>query len=384
MRWPSSTKDGGATEFDRIEANELGQPSDVRIQRSRRVTHSKHLHCYRGPRQPSTMSFDRTRRLSLDLFVADLRDRDALVALVASHAVAPARALCGMERPRPDEPEFLGGRLSFGALDFRPAWPEPSPASAEVAAFLRGFLLMAKLFPGAVDSHFVHENVLRLPGSGVYERAFPLACLRWPDLEVLVDGILGGGPGHPGTPAVLARYRPEPGVLDELEAAQRLIRAALGAPEDFAARVDIGLQTMDQRVAFDLDEILRRDCHMRLVWLSDTEMSFDADDPDPLEVVPLTVDRGVFTMTIPESLTGLVVLDFVETLRTDPQTGRCAQCGSPLVVTPQQAARQRKGDPIYHDDCRAEHRLCYVREYQRSRRRRERTGDAHTFSGLEL
>jgi hypothetical protein len=32
MGWPSSTKDSGATEFDRIEANELGQPSDVRIQ----------------------------------------------------------------------------------------------------------------------------------------------------------------------------------------------------------------------------------------------------------------------------------------------------------------------------------------------------------------
>lgn len=315
------------------------------------------------------MSNDRTRRLSLDLLALDLNDRAALVAFVAAHAVAPARTLLGMDRLHPGEGEITRSRsLTFNALDMRPMWPNETHPIAEVEAFMRGFLLARFLFPGAIDSQFVHADFIDLPGSSVFERAFPLSWLRWPALEVLVDGLYGVGPGRPDEPTISRHYVPSQSSLGQLAEAQALVRSALGEPDDFAARVDIGLQAMSHSAAMSLDAVLRRDSRTRLVWLLDTEWVFDSDGPDPGEAIPLDVDRGVFAAVIPESLLGLVALDFVETLRMDPRTGKCAQCGQPVVLTPQQASRARKGEPIYHEDCGAEHRVRYVRDCQRRRR----------------
>ena len=140
------------------------------------------------------MVADRTRRLSLDLFVADLDDRDGLTTLIAAHAVAPARALCGMPRPAPsdDNNDMLSGAaLSFGVLDMRAIWPNDRPSVAAVESFMRGYALFSTLFPQAVDSNNVAEDFFEKPGFGILERAFPLACLRWDDIEVLADGLFG-------------------------------------------------------------------------------------------------------------------------------------------------------------------------------------------------
>lgn len=126
---------------------------------------------------------------------------------------------------------------------------------------------------------------------------------------------------------------------------------------------------MDRDAARALDEILRRDTHTRIVWLVDTELALDPNAPDPDAVVDLIVDRGVFSAVIPETLAGLIALDFVETLRLDPKTGICAECGRPVLLSPQRAARTRRGDPVYHVDCGQAHRRQWIREYQRNRQR---------------
>ena len=87
------------------------------------------------------------------------------------------------------------------------------------------------------------------------------------------------------------------------------------------------------------------------------------------EWIDTVYDRGVSTTVIPETLAGVVALDFVETLQREPTLGRCAGCGLFLVLTPQQSGRHRAGQAIYHPECDREHRLKYVREYQRQRRR---------------
>jgi hypothetical protein len=235
------------------------------------------------------------------------------------------------------------------------------------------------LFPGAVDSQYVAEEFFTLPGSAILERAFPLACLRWHDIEILVDGLWGGRTGRPVSPAIRDGYRADPACLTALRDIQTTIREAVRLPDDsdpLHLREDVGLQAMDPGAVFGLDEILRLDCHSRLLWLGDTEMAFDVDGPDPEAVVPLTIDRGVFTVVVPESLPGLVALDFVETLRLDPRTALCAVCRRPILLSPQQAARQRKGEPVYHPDCHDEHRLRYVREFQRRRRASRPATDA--------
>src|SRR5712691_729708 len=99
------------------------------------------------------MVTDRSRRLSLDLFVTDLDDADALTAIVAAHAVAPARQLCRMPRPQMDESrdDVLVGPMRFNALTMQPTWPTETPRPVEFEPFLRGYVLATRLFPGVLE-----------------------------------------------------------------------------------------------------------------------------------------------------------------------------------------------------------------------------------------
>jgi hypothetical protein len=121
-----------------------------------------------------------------------------------------------------------------------------------------------------------------------------------------------------------------PAAIAELHAVQALLRRSQGNaandPDPYI-RIDVGLTAMDREAAFRIDDTLRRDCHTRLVWLIDFEPAFDADGPDPDAIVELPLDHGVLAALIPETITGLVVLDYVETLGLDPGRDR-VRCAS--------------------------------------------------------
>lgn len=322
------------------------------------------------------MVTDRSRRLSLDLFVADLDDADALTALVAAHAVAPARQLCRMPRPQIDESQddVLLGPMRFNALTMQPTWPTETPRPVEFEPFLRGYVLATRLFPGALETPESAEEFLAMPGAELYHRAFRLANLGWSDVATMVGGLFGQASAHFDAPGLRRDWKPQanPAVIAELRAVQALLRRSqgnAGNDPDPYIRIDVGLTAMDREAAFRIDDTLRRDCHTRLVWLIDFEPAFDSDGPDPEAIVELSLDRGVLAALIPETITGLVVLDYVETLGLDRRAGSCALCERPVLLTGQQEARQRRAEPIYHEDCGDEHRRRYQRSYQRQRHR---------------
>lgn len=108
--------------------------------------------------------------------------------------------------------------------------------------------------------------------------------------------------------------------------------------------------------------------HQRLIWLASWEES-DPDNSSPV-ISPLdliTFDRGVFLASVPETLAGLVALDFAESLRLDRIAGRCAKCDRSMLLSGQRAARARRGKTVFHEECHTEHRLSYFRTYQANR-----------------
>lgn len=322
------------------------------------------------------MVTDRSRRLSLDVFVADLDDAAALTAIVCAYVVAPARQLCRMPRPQIDESadEVLVGPMRFNALTMQPTWPTDTPRPAEFEPFLRGYVLATRLFPGALETPDSADEFLAMPGAEMYQRAFRLASLRWSEVATMVDGLLGLPTAQLNASGLRRGWRPQanPEAISELHAVQALLRRSQGNaandPDPYI-RIDVGLTAMDRQAAFRIDDTLRRDCHTRLVWLIDFEPAFDSDGPDPEAIIELSLDRGVLAALIPETITGLVVLDYVETLGLDRRAGSCALCERPVLLTGQQEARQRRAEPIYHEDCGDEHRRRYQRDYQRQRHR---------------
>lgn len=151
---------------------------------------------------------------------------------------------------------------------------------------------------------------------------------------------------------------------------QRLLGDALRPPADLGdyRREDLGLNAIDQVAAFAVDEILRKHVHHRLIWLA----SWEEIDQEPrgraISMHDLaTFDRGVFMSVVPESLVGLVALDFAESLRLDRRAGRSARCDRPMLLSAQRAARARRGKAVFHEECHAEHRQSYFREYQARR-----------------
>jgi hypothetical protein len=152
-------------------------------------------------------------------------------------------------------------------------------------------------------------------------------------------------------------------------AAQRLLVMML--PNAMIAREEVGLEAVDPVVADELDAILRLDAHARLVRVIDIEGVLSDRPPVhpdvPDEYDELIVERGVFPKTLPETIPGLIALDFVETFRRGRTTGICALCQRPFLLLPQQASLSRRGEPVYHPDCFPERRRRYMRDYRAGR-----------------
>ena len=129
---------------------------------------------------------------------------------------------------------------------------------------------------------------------------------------------------------------------------------------------DTGLERVDMPSAIEVDGILRRDVHRRLVWLGNAEPILPEDSPDG-EGHVLTWDGGVFPALVPETISGTIALDYADGLARHRRVAVCAHCNRAVVLSNQRAARDRKGLPIYHEVCAREHRLGYFRSYQRRR-----------------
>ncbi len=318
------------------------------------------------------------RRLSVDLLGADLSAPEDLARLLARHAVTPARRLFRLPDASPTEVLDVPLPVSFG-IDRRPMWPAEAPGRETFEPFLRAYVLMTELVPGAIEAPRDARTVLAAPGPSFIHRALVLACLRYDDVLTLARGILGEPVERPQNAFVLSGYEPHPspGALAELGRLRELVRAALGEPADPAelpyVREDIGLSALGRDVALEIDDVLRRTVRSRLIWLGDTLPAFDhqqLDDEGEPMLVPLVIDRGTFDALLPETLAGLVTLDLVEMLRVGQRRALCTVCRKLVVLNARRAGRARRGEPVYHSDCHEAYRLRFVRDYQRNRRRK--------------
>jgi hypothetical protein len=108
------------------------------------------------------MDLDPSRRLSLDLITSDLAEPAELTALLAAHVLEPARLLYGMPRPRPDEDDRTtfgnlvdldGGHTALMRIE------EPLDETvARFAPFVRGFMLLCRLFPQIVEPEGIERR----------------------------------------------------------------------------------------------------------------------------------------------------------------------------------------------------------------------------------
>lgn len=324
------------------------------------------------------MELDPSRRLSIDLITADLDSAEELTALLAAHVLEPARLLYSMFRPRHDETDHVtfGNLVDIGEGHIVLMKLE-EPIEARVARFdpfLRGFVLLCRLFPQVIEPEGF-EHTLFIPASAYFERSRSIAHLLWGDLACLVGGLLRrDGLPRPVNRGMKGDYEPEPNdaALSELRAIQALLRSATAVPDDEGrcySRLDIGLRPMNADGARELDAILRTGARQRLVWFGDAELGYEKAPDGDYREAQVWVDRGVFPTVIPETISAVFALDFVETLRLDRQTGLCAHCGRPLLLTPQQVARVEHRQPVYHADCHEAHRRRYIRDFQRGRTR---------------
>jgi hypothetical protein len=322
---------------------------------------------------------DTDRHLSFDLLQTDLADPERITELVARHAVAPARAIFGMVPPQQDEriETFLAhGHFAFDLASGQPTWQQ-DPSAASIEPLLRGAVLVGRLFPGAFRTADFAEVVVATPGLALMPRATALAFLRWNELAYLATQALGLPSKRPADSGSLSK---EPLAshdgLDELRRMKTLVERSLaqpvdGEPDEMIARAEVGLEAVDPAVADELDAILRADAHVRLVRVTDVEYT-PSDRPPvhpdaPDEYDPLVVERGVFPITLPETIAGLVALDLVESFRRGRTTGICTLCLRPMLLMPQQASLSRRGEPVYHPDCFPERRRRYMRDYRAGR-----------------
>jgi hypothetical protein len=309
------------------------------------------------------MDIDHRRRLSLDLAVANLDDPEALTGILMTHVVAPARALFGDRYPRPhrDEGEDLRNprliELEDGTVFEDPEDAEPEDTTLGFDTFIRGWVLFHSLFPRVAGESYVN---LDRPERVFFGDARRTAGILWPEMALLVRRMLdadGRGKGGPE--------------LRELRRLQGLLRKALTPPEGTWWHVrdhTTGLRIVDSHAAAELDSILRADVRHRLVWFEGGVWGLSIQREG--RWVDTIFDRGVFATAIPETVAGVVALDFVESLRREPTIAACAECGLWVDMSSQQAARSQRGMPIYHRECHDQHRVRYVRAYQRLRRRR--------------
>ena len=322
------------------------------------------------------------RSLALDLIDTDLRVPDSLSRLVIDHTIAPLRALCGLSAPRSGE----GRAFMFepaGAIDGIPVEslrPMDLPKSASTFdTVVRSLLLFGWLFPGSALVSEGVDFILDAPGTAAIDDYWHLVDRPAEAIEDLVAGLLGEPtrrlPWHGSRPHTPAR---NDAALAELDRAKDLVSRALGPVEDDGSTVlvDLGLDRIDWLLARDIDKVLHEDVRRRLVC-------YGTFEPVPVRLLNgsidsdggiLTWDRGVFAAEVPDTLTGLVLLDFSEQLGRDRSAAVCAHCGGLFAVNTRQAGRARQGMPVYHADCRDEHRLGYFRRKSRARYTRSREG----------
>jgi hypothetical protein len=322
---------------------------------------------------------DTYRHLSFDLLQTDLDDPERITELVARHAVAPARAIFGMVPPEPNEriETFLSrGHFAFDLASGQPTWHQ-DPSAALIEPALRGAVLVSRLFPGAFRTAEFAEVVVATPGLALMPRATAVAILQWKEIAFLAARALGLPAERPLVSGSLAKeLTTSRHGIDELRRMKVLVERALAEPifdesDGMVARDEVGLDAVLPTVADELDAILRADAHVRLVRVTDIEhtpsdrLPVHPDAPD--EYDPLVVERGVFPITLPETIAGLVALDLVESFRRGRTTGICALCQRPMLLLPQQASLSRRGEPVYHPDCFPERRRRYMRDYRAGR-----------------
>jgi hypothetical protein len=339
----------------------------------------------------SVQGMDATHSIALDLVSLELDDREALVRLLADHAVAPARRAWGLPLPEPGErlADVLGSAVRIGN---RLAWFGPTPgltvATTLFDAVVRGYVLFTRVLPGVLADPDHLDTSLGAPNWIYFEESRQLCAFLWDDLERLVDGLLGR-PTVPGeNPALERRYRIErhDAALAEVADAQALARAVLATPDPGGAalyrRHDVGLRAVDQAAAFRLDDVLRAEAHQRAVWLAEVDLLFPLaevvassngqprfvppSDPDAFE--EQVDDHGVYPTVIPETIRAVVALDLVSTFSRQRSVSLCAHCLQPLLLTGHQAGRVDRGLPVYHAMCNPAHRRRWMRDYQRGRR----------------
>lgn len=301
-----------------------------------------------------------------DLVLVDIANPDQLATWVARHTIAPARRMLGMPAPSPAEGEEAPAAPSFSSDD--------SPA--HFGPVISGLLIWSTLFPHVAPTFGELDTLRRNPSIAWQDGGFTLALWTgYGQVRRQVDGLFG----PETTPEEErrrwdVRYHDEPrrnaAALDELRRMQQLLLRLYGDPdewEDLVVRYETGLRHVDLEAAAELDAILHRDVHRRLVRVGTDEPILPGEMPDG-EGRMLRVDAGVFAASVPETLSGALALDFADGLESHRRVARCAGCKLAVVISNQQAARVAKRQPVYHPECKDEARLAYFRAYQRTRR----------------
>jgi hypothetical protein len=311
--------------------------------------------------------------IALDLAATDLADYDSLLGFVVAHTIAPVRAAYGLPAPQPDEGHSYfverTEKRADGMLVEHIRSYNLKESTRLFDPVIRALLLFGWLFPKSVMPSQSPERVLEAPGWSVLLQSLSLVDRPYEAIAHLVGGLLevsiprpwwtGSSPLEPATNVA---------ALADLSAMRSLIKAALSAvtEDPHSHLIDIGLDRIDPVVAWELDEIARSDVRRRFVWLGTYE-SFDPDDSETEALFPETFERGVFAADLPETLKGLIALDYSEQLSQDRSTGRCEQCGALMEVEGRQRGRVRRREPVYHPGCRDEHRLIYFRRKSHDR-----------------
>jgi hypothetical protein len=317
------------------------------------------------------------RSLAYDLLETDLSSVTSLTQLVVAHTIAPIRAACGLPSPRPGEGTSFGEEVrteGYITLVLPRPWTIEESSSVFDPIF-RALLFFGWLFPESLPSPARPERLLDDPGGAVLSQSWALIPRSYDVIADLVAGLLGA-------PTMFARtYLHQPGpnatALAELEQARLLVTKSLDPvpmSEPVTQIIDIGLDRIGWWSARAIDHAVRADVHRRLIWFGTLEPTIEIDsEGEPRYNGPLIAhDRGVFAAQVPESLTGLVLLDLTEQLGLDRTVGRCGHCGRLMTISAWQSSRARRGDPIYHTDCRDEHRLIYFRRKAHDRYARTR------------
>jgi hypothetical protein len=303
------------------------------------------------------------RSIARDLLLVDANDEKGLTELVVTYAVAPARRMWSLAEPRSDEGDD-GWKRDQGAVTL-------DESTGHFAPVIAGLALWASLFPYSAVSFADRSDIARNPSSAFMDGSWHMAMFTsYGDVAELVHGLyLDVTDARPNVASRHPLPWPNPDALAELRRMQALLGRLVGPPSawgDIEIRSETGLQHVDVAAAHDMDEILHRDVHRRLVWFGTVDPILPEETPEG-EMLVVTNDGGVFPALVPETISGVIALDYTEGLALHRRVAVCGHCNRAVVLSNQQVARSRKGLAVYHESCATEHRLSYFRDYQRRR-----------------